>query len=152
VGWLTQVTSNIQRVVQGQAHYPVLHYFHIPDDQSALPVTLPALLEILTIVRAVLEPAAQPALVSGPVVIAAYDSATGVERGQARALRIPMATNLDRHGDSHRRDAGARIIRARLVTAGIACRMEPDACRRYQRLREDWAAPNAALRRHFGYC
>jgi Ion channel len=154
VGWLTQATSTIQRVVQGQAHYPVLHYFHIPDDESALPVTLPALLEILTIIRSVLDPAAQPALVTGPVVVAAYDSAAGVERGQARALRIVTAADPDRHRNQRPSQPGgpdARDIRARLLAAGIASRTEPEACHRYRQLRRDWSGPNAALRRHFGY-
>lgn len=64
--WLSQTSFDLQRVIQGQAQYPLLHYFHMLDDESALPLTLPDLLETVTLARAVLDPAASPAVARGP--------------------------------------------------------------------------------------
>ncbi|PRY20135.1 potassium channel family protein [Pseudosporangium ferrugineum] len=146
-GWLSQVTSTLQRVVQGQAHYPVLHYFHIPDDESALPVTLPDLLEILTLVRTMVDPARQPALVGGPVVRAAFDSATGVLRGQARQLHLGAA------GEAHHGSAGPdpRELHRRLAAGGVPVRDQPQAYADFERLRSSWAPACSEVRDHFGY-
>lgn len=147
-GWLSQVNSTLQRVVQGQAHYPVLHYFHIPDDDSALPVTLPALMEILTIVRTMIDPAHQPALVGGPVVDAAYDSAGGVLREQADQLRLGTAENVH-HGRGDAPDS--HELHHRLAAAGVPVSGEVQACRDYEHLRASWAPAGWRVREHFGY-
>ncbi len=45
--WLVRTTSSLARVVQAEAQYPLLHYFHVPDDDRALVVALADLLEVV---------------------------------------------------------------------------------------------------------
>lgn len=148
VDWLLQTSSALQRVAQGEAQYPVLHYFHFAEDDSALPMSLPDLLEILTVIRAVFDPDACPALARGPVVIAAYDSAVRYEQERLFVLGVRIE---DSEGQQAYREATYRNTYRRLVEAGVAVRDHGVAHGRYVDLRSRWDSANTAVRAHFGY-
>ncbi|MFN4249944.1 potassium channel family protein [Deinococcus sp.] len=83
--WLASTASSLAEVVQADDEFPMLHYFHFPDER-ALPVALSDLLEVVTLCRTVLSPAAFPALTGG-LVVAGTERVARRERAQRAALR-----------------------------------------------------------------
>ncbi|GGK39304.1 hypothetical protein GCM10008955_36390 [Deinococcus malanensis] len=65
--WLASTASSLAEVVQADDEYPLLHYFHFPDER-ALPVALSDLPEVVTLCRTLLLPGAFPALTGGLVI------------------------------------------------------------------------------------
>lgn len=60
---------------QAQQQYPVLDYFHVPDDDRALPVASATFLDVLTACLAVLDEEHHPGLTRGPRVTYAFHAA-----------------------------------------------------------------------------
>ncbi len=146
--WTARTSPSLASVVQWEQQYPLLHYFHIPDDDRALPVALADLLEIVTLCRSLLSPAHFPALSEGPV-------AASLER----LARHHLADGAGDLGESPpdtgilERERRRRYLEARhrLEAAGVPVREERDAWPAYERLRAGWDAQNRVVRAHFGY-
>lgn len=148
VEWMARTSSSLASVVQWEGQYPLLHYFHIPDDDRALLVALTDLLEVVTLARSLLCPNHFPALSEGPVT-------TSLERlarrhltaGAGRFGRDDRGTGgLER--ERRRRYAEAR---RRLEAAGVPLREDGQAWRAYERLRPGWDVADEGVRTHFGY-
>lgn len=63
-GWLSSTATSLSQVVQSDDEFPLLHFFHMPDER-ALPLALSDLLEVVTLCRTVLCPQTFPALAGG---------------------------------------------------------------------------------------
>jgi hypothetical protein len=56
LAWLGQPMSALSETSQAQRQYPLVAYFHIPDDDRALPLALSDLLLLLTVCRSLSTP------------------------------------------------------------------------------------------------
>lgn len=145
--WLRGTVSELATTNQAQAQYPLIAYFHIPHDDRALPVALADLLRLVTVLRALPDPSAFPALTSGPTVLWASRAVMSFVAEHAQQLR----------GGEDDTDGGREHLRAyrqarqRLATAGIALRDDEQARVEYLGLVCEWSRPAAALLGHFGY-
>lgn len=146
--WFDGSASSLHQVMQDEAQYPLMEYFHSSEDDTALPVALPTLLETVTLVRALLDPSAYPGLVSGPSTLAAYE--TAVTYGLERAKRVGLSAD-DEAEARQERVAAYEGARRRLGQGGVALRHDAEARELYGRLRSEWDRANAGVRRHFGY-
>lgn len=145
--WLASTASSLAEVVQADDEFPLLHYFHFPDER-ALPVALSDLLEVVTLCRTVLSPAAFPALTGGLVI-------AGTER-----IARSYFTALVRKFEGQPVD-GERLMQERraafdtawqtLSLAGVPLRAREEAWARYDWERRTWDEASARLRAGFGY-
>jgi hypothetical protein len=146
--WLARTASSLARVVQAEAQYPLLHYFHVPDDDHALPVALTDLLEVVTLGRALLSPADFPALAEGP-------PSAAIERLVWHHLRQGAdqlgSRALDAQALEQERRKSYLDARARLEAASVPVREDGEAWAAYAALRAEWDASAQRVRAHFGY-
>lgn len=145
--WVAHTTAKLASTQQAAAQYPLIHYFHVPDDDQAFPLAVADLLELLTICRAVLDPRAFPGLACGPTTLSAYRTATGFVASRAEAVRV---STRSRRGDAESL-AGYQDVRRRLVAARVPVRQPDEAGWVYVSLRQEWDHTHDAVRRHFGY-
>ncbi|WP_169737101.1 potassium channel family protein, partial [Deinococcus pimensis] len=125
--WLASTSAALSEVVQTENEFPLLHYFHMPDER-ALTLALEDLLEIVTVCRTVLSPERYPLVTRGIV-----------SAGTDRIVRGYFATLADKFGDDHvqkgeldrRREHAFEEAYARLHAAGLELRPRDDARRRY---------------------
>ncbi|MDP9311454.1 MAG: ion channel [Chloroflexota bacterium] len=146
--WLARTASIMASVAQSEGQYPLLRYFHVPDDDRALPVVLTDLLEIATLARSVLSPAHFPAMAEGPVSpmlerLIQHHLHEGVRKLGPDATD---GTVLERE-----RRESYQAARQQLEAAGVAVRAEPEAWPAYARLRAGWDTKNRRIRTRFGY-
>jgi hypothetical protein len=66
--WLGQVAFELATLVELRGQFPLLHFFHEPNDDRAVPIALSELMELITLCRAMLDPEKYPALTDGPTV------------------------------------------------------------------------------------
>lgn len=146
--WLARTTSHLAHVVQTEAQYPLLHYFHVPEDDRALPVALADLLEVVTLGRTLLSPADFSALAGGPASVAIERLAHHHLRQGADQLgrRAPDAQALEQE----RRESYLNA-RARLEAAGVPVQEDGQAWAAYAALRAEWDAADQCVRAHFAY-
>ncbi len=147
LAWLRQAVSDLATTAQAQAQYPLIAYFHIPRDDRALPLALTDLLELVTVFRALPDPAAFPALTTSPTVIWASRMIT--------TFVVEHADQLRGRGDSSDEQTGLEAYvqtRQRLRTGGIALRSDEEARALYLELRQQWSGAGQGLMHHFGYC
>jgi hypothetical protein len=146
--WLAQTTSSLAETAQAAAQYPLVEYFHVPDEDRALPLALADLLALLTICRAVVDPREFPRLALGPTTLWAYRTATAFATSRARALSLTRESGGEKHDE---RLAACVDARRRLTASGVPVRDLEEACGLYVELRQEWDLGYEALRRHFGY-
>lgn len=93
--WLAQTTSALGETAQAAAQYPLVEYFHVPDNERALPLALGDLLALLAICRAVLDPREFPRLVHGSTTVWAYRTAASFARSRSSALGVTGESRTD---------------------------------------------------------
>ncbi|MFC4637910.1 potassium channel family protein [Deinococcus hohokamensis] len=145
--WLASTASGLAQVVQSEDEFPLLHYFHMPDER-AMPLALMDLLELTSLCQSVLDPEAYPVVAGGLV-----------SAGTQRIVLRYFGTLTPRY--AHVEVSEARLAHDRqwrfdaawnaLDLAGIKLRPRPDALERYVRLRQQWDAHSVSLCLQFGY-
>lgn len=146
--WIEDSGAELERVATSRLQYPLLQYFHVAEDERAIPVALSDLLELLTVVQALPDPHALPALTRGPGVVAAFRSTAAY--GQERAE--PLGSEAEEAGPVREaREQSFAEAWSVLRVGGVPLRARDEAHHRYLELRSQWDVVNDALRRHFGY-
>jgi hypothetical protein len=147
--WFGGVSSRLAETAQAQAQYPLLEYFHVPDDDRALPVALAEMLEVVTVTRALVAPERFPALADWPSARLAFDTASAHLHDRARMVAVGPQT-ADPVSDSDRR---RRFLQAQrhLQDAGVPLRPHADAEQRYLAMRAQWDDAARLVLAHFGY-
>lgn len=122
--WLARIAPGLASVAQTEGQYPLLPYFHVPDDARALPVALADLLEVVTLCGALLSPVQFPTLADGPTRAAVERTARHhLRHGADRlAARTPDVRALERERRARYLDA-----RDRLEAAGVPVREDGQA-------------------------
>lgn len=148
-GWLASTTTSLSQVVQSDDEFPLLHFFHMPDER-ALPLALADLLEVVTLCRMVLGPQAFPALAGGLVSAGTERVARSYFTRLARKFRDWRPRDQDKRVTRERRVAFERAW-ACLSAADVPLRTQDQAWTRYEATRTTWDAASARLRAQFGY-
>lgn len=143
-GWLGHMQSAISGMAQSAQQRPLLVYFHTPDDDRALPLAIEDLLELLTICRALLDPASFPRLATGHIPLTAYR--TTVAFTVERAHSLGGATPPNRQAG-----AGFEETYRRLDARGVPLRERGPARDEYLRVRAEWEDMVSDMVAHFGY-
>ncbi len=147
--WMARTFSILASAIQSERQYPLLHYFHIPDDDRAPPVALADLLEVVTLSRSLLSPTHHfPALSGGP-------ASAALER-LARHHLVEGAGNFgrptpDSNALGQERRRSYLEARKRLQAADVPLRDDEQAWPAYEQLRSGWDAADGRVRAHFGY-
>ena len=148
-GWLSSTATSLSQVVQSDDEFPLLHFFHMPDER-ALPLALSDLLEVVTLCRTVLCPQTFPALAGGLVSAGTERVARSYFIGLDRKFRDSRLMDQDARVTQERR-AAFEWAWARLSAAGVPLRPQDEAWTRYAATRVTWDAASARLRSQFGY-
>ena len=147
--WLQSTTSSLVEATQAQEQYPLIGYFHVPDDERALPLTLPQLMEMLTVCRTMLDPDKLPRLSKGQSTLFAARTATTYLTHSARALGRKGEPTQGPGDDERRRDHD--LVRARLVAAGVPVRPADESQEDYVEDHRGWDADDLGMQHHYGY-
>jgi hypothetical protein len=143
--WMVQISLSLATLVEMSGQYPLLRYFHEPNDNRAIPLTMGYLLELTGLCRAVLDPDAYPELARGPSVrTVQYLGMQLLEESGTWESPDPSAAEARRH---------ARYVEARriLTEAGIRIRADADAWPRFRELAESWDLRDDGMRSALGY-
>ncbi|PYE56535.1 potassium channel family protein [Deinococcus yavapaiensis] len=145
--WLSSTATALSEVVQSEDEFPLLHYFHQPDER-ALPIALTDLGEVVTILRTMVSPLAYPALAEGIIT----GGTERIVRGYFATLARRFETNSLPPGELEdaRRGAFEHAWRV-LQRKNIPLRDPNEAWHRYEQTRRHWDAPSARTRTRFGY-
>jgi hypothetical protein len=146
--WLSQVTSRLISATEAQEQYPLVQYFHVPEDRRALTLTLPVLLELLTVCRSLLDPVRFPRLAEGRST--GFSMRTLSWYLDRHADRVRSSRSAHAPGDPQRRARHDRA-RRRLAAAGMGLRSPDDSWERYRTLHAEWDGDDVVLRQHYGY-
>lgn len=146
LSWLGQTMTGLAGTSQAQRQYPLIAYFHVPEDERALPVALSDVLLLLTVCQALLEPAHHPALSSSPTTVATWR--TAVEFVNEHGVKIGKGKATEHSGRACQTYDDAR---ARLQAAGVAVRDDGAARQRFLELFGVWQGNEERLLRHFRY-
>lgn len=147
VGWLAHTTSALAETSQAAEQYPLVEYFHVPDDDRALPLALGDLLALLTVCRSVLDPTEHPRLTTGPTVRWAYRTAAAFATSRAGSIGL----DGDRVPDDDDDPLRCHEVRRRMIAAGIGVRAADEASASCAALRQEWHGAYETLVEHFGY-
>lgn len=147
--WLASTATSLSQVVQSDDEFPLLHFFHMPDERS-LPLALSDLLELVTLCRTVLSPGAFPALtgglVSGGTERIARSYFTALDRKFKPRAGVDQNEQLSRE-----RRAAFEQAWTRLQGGKVPLRPEGEAWARYAASRSTWDEASPRLRARFGY-
>jgi hypothetical protein len=148
VHWMGRALSIFTTVVQSEGQYPLLHCFHVPDDDRALPVAITDLLEVVVLARSLLLPAHFP-------LLSCSSFGAAIERTARRhfdeGARMFGSEPTDDSETKRERRRSYLSARKRLETAGVRLREDAQAWSTYARLRASWDYQNHSIRVHFGY-
>lgn len=144
--WLAQTTNELAGTSQAQRQYPLIAYFHVPEDDRALPLALSDLLLLLTVCRVSLAAEEHPSLSSSPVTVAAWRTATEFVNEHGRKLGEGQVSDGQERGRRQYEDA-----RVRLIAAGVAVLAERQARQQFAEMHDAWQADEQRLLRHFRY-
>lgn len=144
--WLSRTMDELAVTDQAQRQYPLIAYFHVPDDDRALPLALSDVLTLVTVCRGLLDPEEYPTLSSGPTIVGAWSAVTTFVGDHGRELTGSGDESDDRRGDRLYADA-----RTRLSRAGVSLREDAAARALFLGLYQEWSAEERALVRHFRY-
>jgi hypothetical protein len=143
--WLGQVAFNLATLVELRGQYPLLHYFHEPNDDRAVPIALSELMELVTLCRAMLDPRQYPALTDGPTVRA-------VERlGGHYLADFKWKDRKDEEVLRKRRRRHYEAARSRFEEAGIALRAGDEAWERFNDIMAKWDVADQHMREWLEY-
>lgn len=143
--WLGAIAFNLATLAELRGQYPLLHYFHEPRDDRAIPIALSDLLELTTLSLALLDPERYRTLAEGPSILA-------VDR-LARHYLEDFDTDDPRAVEAMRRSRRTRYdaARAALAEAGVALRADTEAWSRFERLSARWDVADECMRDLLGY-
>lgn len=143
--WLGAIAFNLATLAELRGQYPLVHYFHEPRDDRAIPIALSDLLELTTLCLAMLGPERYPNLAEGPSILA-------VER-LGRHYLEDFDTDDPEVIEAMRRSRRERYdgARAELVEAGIDLREDAEAWSRFDRLSSGWDVADECMREMLGY-
>lgn len=145
--WLSSTATALSEVVQSEDEFPLLHYFHQPDERS-LPIALTDLGEIVTILRSMVSPSAFPALTEGIVTGGTERLVRGYFATLSRRFVSDSVAPYDL--EATRRGAFEHAWRV-LKRKNIPLRPPDEAWHLYEQTRRHWDAPSARTRLRFGY-
>jgi hypothetical protein len=148
VKWLVGVSSRLAMVTQSGGQYPLIRYFHEPEDGRAFPVAIADLLELLTLARSLLAPARFPSLSAGIITVTIWRLARQYVTEGAR--RVGGST-VSEESLQRERVSSYRQARRRLAAAGVPLREESESWECYSRLRAEWDAEDRRFRDALGY-
>lgn len=143
---LHAISTRLVQVSEAQQQYPLVEYFHVPDDVRALPLALQPLLELLTMCRTWLDPERHPALAAGPGSAFSLRTGSAYVTDRARRLRTPHSTSCGSADPAGRAGVGADLL-----AAGAVLRPVDEVDGEYGQLHRAWAGPLHVLQRHYGY-
>ena len=146
--WLGRMAFDLATLVELRGQYPLLHYFHEPNDDRAMPIALSDLLELITLCRSLLDSEKYPALANGPTI-------TAVQRLGRHYLSDFDSAGLDDGVDfeNARRARRERYIATRelLTEAGVAMRDNGEAWSIYEAIAREWDIADEGMRTWLGY-
>jgi hypothetical protein len=143
--WMGRIAFDLARLVEARGQYPLLHYFHEPNDDRALSIALTDLLELVTLCLALLDPARCPALAEGPTV-----KAVG-RIGRHYLADFNPPGRHDAEIDEAGRQERYAAARDRLASAGVPLRPHDEAWRRYRAIAREWDVADQRMREWLGY-
>ena len=144
--WLGEVAFELATLVEMRGQFPLLHYFHEPNDDRAVPVALSELMELITLCRSLLDPERYPALAAGPTVRA-------VERlGVHYLSEFEWKDRKDEDVLRKRRRRHYESARSRFEKAGLLLRADDEAWERFDRISARWDLPDQHMREWLEYC
>jgi hypothetical protein len=143
--WLGQVAFELATLVELRGQFPLLHYFHEPSDDRAVPIALSELMELITLCRSLLDPDEYPALAEGPTVRA-------VERlGVHYLADFRWRDARDEDVLRKRRRRHYEAARARFQDAGMALRADDEAWGRFEEIMARWDVADQHMREWLEY-
>jgi len=143
--WLGRMNADLVKLAELQGQYPLVNYFHEPDDDRALPISLSDWLELITICRTILCPVRFPGLATGPTTMAA---------GRIGHHFLNETATIDTEGENNLGEQRRRrysIARSLLENAGVELRDDDDAWPAYDSLRRQWDMADEYVRQRLGY-
>lgn len=146
--WMGRALSSVTSIVQSEGQYPLLHYFHAPDDDRAFPVAVADLLEIAALFRSLLSPAQFPSL-SQRMTGAAIERIAGQHFSEG-ARTFGGEPESDKEIERNRR-MSYLSARKRLEASGVPLREDSQAWPVYLQYHVGWDYANRSVRAHFGY-
>jgi len=145
--WLAGTASTLAQVVQDENEFPLLHYFHMPDERS-LPLALTDLMQVVTLCRSMLSPDAYPSLARGLVTAGTERTIRGYFTAMTRRYR---QEKIDDAAVERDREASFAEAWQTLRDAGVRVRPRDDAWDAYVQFRQRWDGASMQLRLRFGY-
>jgi hypothetical protein len=143
--WLGQIAFELATLVELRGQYPLLHFFHEPNDDRAVPIALSELMELITLCRAMLDPGEYPALADGPTVRA-------VERlGVHYLADFHWKDTRDEEVLCQRRRRHYDAARSRFEDAGMALRPDDQAWARFDQSMAKWDLADQHMREWLEY-
>lgn len=143
--WLQQLAFDLATLVQLMGQYSLLHFFHEPNDDRAVPIALSDLMELLTVSQALVDPEYAPALIDG----ASAEALRRLGRQYLVECRALAPDSQPTH--EHQRRKKYEAARARLKAAGVPMRPTEDAWSIYNDSRSSWDDTDVHMRSWLGY-
>ena len=143
--WLGRMAFDLAALVEFRGQYPLLHYFHEPNDDRAMPIVLSDLLELTALCQAMLDAERYPTLAEGPTVKA-------VDRiGRQYLVASEVSPSSD--GKEFERERRRRFTFARreMEAAGLSLREDEEARSIYSDITCHWDAADNRMRKRLGY-
>lgn len=143
--WFGRMAFDLTALVELQGQYPLLSYFHEPNDDRAMPVALSDLLELATLCQAMLDPERYAGLAEGPTVKA-------VERiGRHYLAEVGVSGASDSQELEKQRRQRYTSAREQLADAGVSLRADEEAWSIYSSIARQWDVADDRMRAQLGY-
>ncbi len=145
INMLEHLSLSMSELLEAVGEYPLIQYFHEPNDDRAISVALSDLLMLTTICRSMLDPQQYPRLAEGPSVRA------------SRRLAIQFidewmgGTRDETEEDDRSRREHYEAMRRRLIAGGVALRGDDEAWKRFCDLSSEWDVASERMRAELGY-
>ncbi len=143
--WLGRIEVILVEFIELEGQYPLINYFHEPEDDRALPIAISDLLDLVTISRTLLSPERFPALATGPTT--RVIERIGLNYLQQTSTIATAGENTLGEERRKRYDDA----RWRLEGAGVPLRDDEKAWPAYDALRSEWDMADERIREWLGY-
>ncbi|HEV2127645.1 MAG TPA: potassium channel family protein [Thermomicrobiales bacterium] len=143
--WMEQVSLELATLVELIGQYPLLRYFHEPNDDRAIPLAMRDLMELTTMSRTLLDRQAYPSLTQGPSMQAVHRLGLHfLGEGAPGQSPEPEAVIAQRRGRYEE-------ARSRLEKADVILRSDADAWHRFAEMTSAWDLQDDGMRAALGY-
>lgn len=143
--WMEQVSLDIATLVEMSGQYPLLRYFHEPNDDRAIPMAMRDLMELTTLCHTLLDPGTYPSLTRGPSMQAVHRLGLHFLEesgpGESPNPEVVRRERRDRYEEA----------RSRLEDAGVTLRGDVDAWPRFEEITSAWDLKDDGMRAALGY-